>query len=140
MAKLSPQEFQAKHNKNTKGAREEMIRGIERVSEAPGVRAAEKAEKMLAGITEAVSSGRWAERVSSVSLGDWKTKMKVKGVPRVSAGLDAAASDIVAFATQLLAHQDGYLPSLHGMPDLTIDDSEARMITNMRAMAGFKRS
>lgn len=140
MAKLTPAEYQAKHAARTKGALEDMRRGIGKVSEAPGIAAAAKADKMLAKITEAVNSGRWADRVKGVSLGEWKSKMLEKGVPRVPAGLDAAAADIQKFAAELNAHQDGYLPALHAMSDLTLEDSISRATENIRQMAKFKRS
>ena len=139
MAKLTPREWREKHARNTKAARDDMIKGIDKVREAPGQKAAEKADKMLAGITEAVSSGKWGDRVAAVPLEDWKRLMKEKGVARVSAGIDAAAVDIEEFAQQLSDYQDSYLPQLRDMPDITIDDAEARMTTNMRAMSKFNR-
>lgn len=139
MAKMTAREWREKHARNTKAARDDMIKGIAKVSEAPGVAAAAKSDKMLAGITEAVSSGKWADRVSAVPLSEWKRLMTEKGVARVSAGIDAAASDIEAFAQQLGDFQDTYLPQIQSMPDLTIDDSEARMVANMRNMSKFQR-
>jgi len=139
MAKLTPREWREKHARNTKAARDDMLKGIDKVREAPGQAAAEKADKMLAGITEAVSSGLWGERVSAVPLEEWKRLMKDKGVARVGAGIDAAASDIEEFASQLSDFQDTYLPAVKEMPDLTIDDAEARMVANMRNMSKFRR-
>lgn len=139
MAKLTARQFREKHARNTTAARDDMIRGIGNVREAPGVLAAEKAEKMLAGITAAVQSGKWGDRVSSVSLEEWKRLMVEKGVPRVNAGIQAAAADIEDFAQQLLDHQDGYLPRIHDMPDLTLEDNINRAVENMREGAKFER-
>ena len=139
MAKLTARQFREKHARNTIAAREDMIRGIGNVREAPGELAAEKAEKMLAGITEAVNSGRWGERVRSVGLEEWKRLMLEKGVPRVNAGITAAASDIEDFAQQLLDHQDSYLPAIHDMADLTLEDNIQRAAENMRQGAKFRR-
>jgi hypothetical protein len=136
---MTPREWREKHARNTKAARDDMIKGIDKVREAPGQAAAEKSEKMLAGITAAVTSGKWADRVAAVPLEEWKRLMKDKGVARVSAGIDAAAGDIEAFASQLGDYQDSYLPQIQNMPDLTIDDSEARMVANMRNMSKFQR-
>lgn len=139
MARLTALQAREKHARNTKASREDMVNGIQAVTEAPGKKAAAKADKMLLGITEAIQSGKWAARVGAVTLEDWKSKMITKGVPRVSAGIDAAAADIESFYDQLFSYQDSYLSSLHSMPDLTIDDAEARMVTNMRKMSQFKR-
>jgi len=140
MAKLTAKQFQEKHARRTKGALEDMRAGVNAVTEAPGAKAAEKADKMLAKITEAVQSGKWADRVAGVPLSVWKDKMLNKGVGRVPAGIDAAAADIEKFAGELLSHQDGYLGRLRDMPDLTLEDNISRAVENIRQMSNFKRS
>jgi len=66
MAKLrvTPAEFVEKHNRRTKAALEDLRRGVEAVTEAPGAKAAAKADKMRANLLEALDSGKWQRRVA----------------------------------------------------------------------------
>ncbi len=140
MAKLTPQEFQEKHARRLKGATEDMRRGIDRVTENPCDKAAAKQDKMLANLTAAVSSGKWAAGLKRVSLEDWKTKARDVGVNRVAAGIDAAQAKVVAFAEQLLPHIDREKAKLANMPDITLDDNINRMTSFIRGMSNFKRT
>ena len=137
MGKMTPAEIQEKWSRNTKNAGEEMRRGIARVTEAPGVKAAEKVEKMRAGINAALDDGTWADRVSSVSLAEWKDKMTKKGVGRVSAGVDAASGKVTDFHNQLSDHQDRLSGQIEAMPDITLDDGIERMVAQVRGMSEF---
>lgn len=139
MPKLTAQEFQEKHARNLKSSVPDIQRGVERVTEAPTAKAAKKADKMLAGITEAVQSGKWQRGLERVTLEDWKDKMLKKGVGRIAAGIDEAADKVVAFAEELLPFQEKLQKEVDAMPDVTLEDSIQRMTHFVRGMAGFKR-
>jgi hypothetical protein len=94
---------------------------------------------MLQNVSEAVSSGRWADRVSAVSLEDWRSKMLNKGVGRIAAGVDAATSKQSEFFGQLFDHQERLSAEISRMPDLTLEDSINRMTTFIRGMSKFRR-
>lgn len=136
--RVNAEEYTAKHNRRTKAALEDMRAGINRVSDSPTAKAAAKADKMIAGIQEAVSSGKWGNRLRAVTLQDWKNAALNKGLPRVSAGLDAAGPAITAMARQLLEFENTQLDRIEKMPDLTLEDSISRMTTWARSMAQFK--
>jgi len=140
MAKLTPQEFQAKHARRLKAAVEDVRTGIDRVTENPCDKAAAKQDKMLANLTSAVSSGKWAAGLKRVSLEEWKRKARDIGVNRIAAGIDGAADKVVAFAEQLLPHIDREQAKIKAMPDVTLDDNINRMTTFIRGMANFKRT
>lgn len=137
--KLTPEEYAEKHARNLKGATEDIRRGIARVTEAPTAKAAAKQDKMLAGITEAIHSGKWAAGLRRVSLEEWKDKTTVKGVGRIAAGIDAAHDKVVDFATQLIDYENGLMTRIEAMPDLTLEDSISRATHWMREMSKFKR-
>jgi len=137
MAKMSASEVAEKWSRNTKGATEEMRRGVQRVTEAPGAKAAAKADKMRAGIVESIDSGKWADNVAAVPLSEWKEKMLTKGVGRVSAGVDAANGKVVDFHNQLSDHQDRLSSQIENMPDLTLEDGINRMVAQVRGMSEF---
>jgi hypothetical protein len=127
-----------KWGNNTKAATGYMAEGVDRVTEAPGKKAAAKADKMRQNINKSLDNGTWQERVASVPLEDWKNSMKTKGVSRVSEGVDGANGKVEAFATQLIAHENAGLAKIEGMPDLTLQDSKNRVITWMDHMSKFK--
>ena len=139
MAKVTPQEFAEKWARRTQGATQDYIRGIDRVTEAPGVKAAEKAEKLLAELTRVINDGTWQERVSGVSLSSWKASAKDKGAGRISAGVQGAQQDVQRFATELLQAVDSASAEVNAMPDLTLEDRIQKSVAFQRRMAEFKR-
>ena len=139
MAKLTAQEFADKHARNLKASVTDITTGVQRVTQAPGVAAAAKQQKMLANLTSRIQDGTWARRVAGVSLQDWQTAMINKGVGRIASGIDAANGKVVAFATQLLPAIDSAKAKINGMPDLTIEDSINRMSTFIREMSKFRK-
>ena len=139
MAKLTPKEFQEKHNRRLKAAVEDMRSGVERVTESPTLKAAAKADKMRAEIVRSIDSGKWAAGLKRVSLEEWKSKMIDKGVGRVAAGIDSAADKVEAFAAELLPHIDAGKSAISKLPDVTLEDSINRMTTFIRHMAKFSR-
>lgn len=138
MAKLTPKQAQEKHARRLKAAIEDISIGVDAVTEAPGKKAAAKAEKMLTNLTKAVRDGKWAAKTGAVPLEEWKSKMKTKGIPRISQGVDEAAGKTEAFFAQLLPFQDTLKAKITTMPDLTLEDSIQRMSAWVRGMAGFK--
>jgi hypothetical protein len=116
-----------------------MVKGVLAVTEAPGAKAAKKSDKMLANLTAAVQSGRWAKRVGAVSLSDWQNAMTTKGATRLAAGIEAGKGKMEAFAAELLPFQDDLSKKIAQMPDLTLEDSIARATQWMRGMSTFKK-
>lgn len=139
MAKLTAKEFQEKHNRRLKAASEDMRLGVERVTESPTAKAAKKADKMRTNINKAIDSGKWAAGLNRVTLEEWKSKMINKGVGRVAAGIDEAEGKVVAFAEKLLPHVDAGKAAIDKLPDVTLEDSIARMTAFTRHMSKFKR-
>jgi len=137
--RVTPEEFAEKHARRLKASVEDIRRGIERVTEAPTAKAAAKENKMLANLTAAVSSGKWARRLRAVSLEDWKKAAIDKGVGRIATGIDGAYDKQVAFAGQLLAFEGTLLEKVDKMPDLTLEDSISRMTAWARGMSKFTK-
>ena len=140
MAKVTPEEYQEKHARRLKGSIEDMRRGVERVTEAPTLKAAAKKDKMRVGINAAIDSGKWERGLKRVSKEDWQGAMINKGLGRVAAGIDGAKDKTIAFASELLPFQDGLKNKIKDMPDVTLEDNLNRMTTYVRGMAGFKRT
>ena len=139
MAKLTAAEFQEKHARRLTASIDDVRKGIERVTENPCQKAAASKDKMLANLTAAVQSGKWASGLNRVSLDDWKTKARDVGVNRIAAGINAAKPKVIAFAEKLLPHIDAQSAKIKNMPSITLEDNIARMTTFVRGMASFKR-
>ena len=139
MARVTPEQFREKHARRLKGSLEDIVAGVQNVTTAPGVKAAEKADKMKANLVRRIDDGTWGRRVAGVSLDEWKNSVIEKGVNRIPAGIDAAAGKVEAFASQLLPHIDRGVAELDKMPDLTLEDSIARMTKFTRHMSKFRK-
>ena len=140
MARLTAQQFQEKHARRLSAAVEDVRQGIDRVTVNPCELAAQKKDKMLAGITASVNSGAWERGLRRVSLEQWKDKAKNVGVGRISSGINAAKEKVIAFAEQLLPHIDAGQAKIKTLPDLSLEDNINRMTTFIRHMADFKRT
>lgn len=138
--RLTPQQFATKWGNRLKGSLDDIRQGIDRVDQAPGIAAAAKADKWQQRVSSAESKRKWSRRVGAVSLEDWKTAIRDKGLPRIAAGVDAAQDKQVRFATELFAHQNEGLRVIEGMPDLVLEDSINRMTAWTRHMAAFEIS
>jgi hypothetical protein len=139
MAKLTPQQAAEKQARRLKGATEDIRLGVDRVTEAPGKKAAAKQDKMRQRINESIDSGIWATRVAAVPLEEWKAQMKDKGIPRISSGIDGAKAKVTDFFGKLFPYQDTIKAELERMPDLTLEDSINRATHQMRRMAQFRK-
>lgn len=138
MARTTPAEYAEKWKRRLSGSTEDIRRGIDRVTVAPGERAAAAQDAMLQNITEAVASGRWANRTRAVTLQEWKTAARDKGVGRIASGTQAAESKMAAVAQQLLPAVDAAAAAARAIPKVTIEDSINRAATFMRQMREFK--
>lgn len=139
MGKHTPKEAFDTYSQTMKSRTEKMIRGVKRVSEAPGIRAAKQQDKMRANLIRSIDDGTWADRVSAVSLSEWQDAMVNKGIPNISRGIDAAEPKMLSFFADLFDHQDKIQSELAAMPDTTPADAKARMNHNFDRMSQFKK-
>lgn len=140
MSKLTPQEYQEKHARRLTAASDDVRKGIARVTVNPCELAAAKQDKMLQNLTASVQSGKWAAGLKRVTLQQWQDRATNVGVARIASGIAAAKDKVIAFAEQLLPHIDAGQAKLKTMPDITLEDSIARMVSFTRHMSEFKRT
>jgi len=138
--RVTPEEWVEKHGRRTVAALDDMRKGVEKVKEAPTLKAAsDKAQaKMKAKWLAAMDSGKIKRRLASVTLEDWKKDMLEKGVGRVASGIERSKAKRLEFAKQLIEYQNNLLPKIEEMPDLTLEDSINRMTEWVRGMAQFE--
>ena len=140
MVKISPAEYSEKWARKLKGSTEDIRKGIERVTEAPGIKAAQKVEKMKANLLASIDDGTWAKRVAGVDLAEWKDKALKKGLSRISQGVDGADNKMQDFASEFFPHLEAGQRIVDAMPDITLEDNISRANAMMRNNAKFKRS
>ena len=140
MVKMSPSEYADKWGRRLKGSTEDIRRGVTAVTEAPGIKAAQKVEKMKANLMRSLEDGTWEKRVASVSLEDWKQQTLKKGIGRISQGVDGAGGKMQDFASEFFPHLEEGQRKVDAMPDITLEDNINRASEMMRHNAKFKRS
>jgi len=138
MAQKTAAQVAAKWAQRAQGATQALQDGINNVSVAPGTAAAAKQDKMLANLTAAITSGKWAEKVSAVTLQQWKDAMLTKGVQRYGQGVSAAQPKMQNFMAKLLPYQANISAQVASMPDLTLQDNINRVIFVITEMSKFK--
>lgn len=136
--RVTPAQFVEKHARRTTAAIPDYVEGVNRVTEAPGKKAAAKQSKMKTNLIKAIDSGKWGRRVAAVSVEDWKQAAAVKGSGRIASGVEGAAPKVLAFAEQVLPVLTRIKAEVDEMPDLTLEDNIARMTKQVREMAKFE--
>jgi hypothetical protein len=136
--RMTGADFQALHAKNLKAATDEIRKGVDAVTVSPGQQAAAAKDVYVAKMTSAEVQDRWAKNVSKVNLDDWKNKIKNKGIGRISAGLDEAATKIQDFGDKLIAFQKSALPAFNSRRPLTVDDAAQKAADWIKKMGEFK--
>ena len=138
MAKLTPQEYAEKWGRRLKGSTADIQAGIQRVTEAPGVKAAQQKELMKQKLLEAIENGTWERQVAAVSLDEWKQKALEKGVGRIAAGVDGAMHKQVNMAERLLKNIDEVKSIVDRTPRGDLETNINRMVTQAREMSKRK--
>lgn len=138
MAKVNATEYADKWASRLSAAGEDVRRGVEKVTVAPGIQAAAAKERMKAAIIKAIDDGTWEAQVKAVSLEDWKASMVGKGINRLSEGVNAAKPKQVAMAEKLLAAVDASVAEANATPRGSLEDNINRMTAFVRGMAKRK--
>lgn len=135
---MSGAEFASKWQNRLSNATAEITKGVDSVTEAPSARAVKKQAKLVANWTASVNSGKWATNTSKVTLEDWRSAMKNKGINRIATGATEAAGKMADFGTKLLSYQNANLSKIYSMPDTNQGETKARMNAWFDIMTKFK--
>jgi hypothetical protein len=135
MARMTAQEFADKWGRRLKAAQPDIVAGVKRVTQAPGVKAAAQQDVMLNNLAAAVTDGTWAKRVAGVSLADWQNATANKGAQRIAAGVDGAAGKVQSMAGPLLSAIDAAVAVVEQTPRGDIETNINRSATFAREMA-----
>lgn len=134
----NPAAATAKWVANLSSATERMTAGAQAVQQAPGVKAAQAADKWLQRVTQAKQ--KFATNVAAVSLQDWQNSYINIGIPRVAQGANAKQNKMLAFQNQWLPYLANGVAVVDKMPSVTLEDGIARATAMIRYNAKFKRN
>lgn len=132
-----PQTAAADWARGMQGASDKISRGIDRVSEAPGAKAARKVDKYRQGVLDNVDT--WARRSAAVTLGDWQAAAKA-GVSRVAEGASRKADKYASAVTPVFQHLSTVVAQVDNMPDNTLEERIAKSAALQRGMAAYRRA
>lgn len=138
---LTPQQFSQKWSRNLAASGESARAGIDAVTVSPGVVAAENINNYRVGVLSALESGKTEEAMRAVDLGDWKSKTRDIGVPRMvqAATNQAVVRDVEQFASELLPFTQNVKETIARMPKGTLADGKARAMKAIDMMSEFSR-
>ena len=131
---MTANQYADKWGRRLKAAQQDIVTGIEGVSESPMEKAAAQGDKMLQNLTAAVQDGRWQSSLKAVSLADWKRITVDKVKSRMQSGVDNGIPKMQKFGTYLTDTLNQVLPEIDAMPSLTLNDSLARVQKLMEHM------
>ena len=139
MVKVTPQEGAQKWASRLTAAVEDIRRGVQKVTEAPTAKAAEKKDKWIAELQRAAQEGRWEAGLRSVTLEEWKNAMLSKGLARIPDGARAAQPKYAQVAESLYRYIEEGQRRIQAMPDTTLEQRIQRMVEFIRYMAQYKK-
>lgn len=113
--------------------------GINRVTEAPTVKAAAKLDKYMAGIQAALDSGKTRDALLNSPLDLYKNNAINVGAGRIASGVKKGTPKMQSFAAAYVPFLTGAVQGNAQMPDTTLEDRIAKSADMQRRLAQFKR-
>ena len=124
---------------NISNAQQGMTAGVQRVSVAPGVAAANQKQRFVTAMQDPATFDKWERGVRSVSLGAWQQSMLTLGIPRAAQGAQQKKDKFVSAMTALLPYVDNLRTTVRALPNNTQADREARMLAWSRGMRQYRK-
>lgn len=118
-------------------ATDRMKAGANAVTTAPGVKAAQNADKWLAKLQ--LSKPKYIANVSRVSLQSWKDSYINVGIPRVSQGAQLKKQKYTDAMAAFLPYLAQGVAKIDAMPKVTLEDGIARATAMIRHNAAYIR-
>lgn len=135
--RVTPEQATTKWTSRLQGATQEMTQGVARVQTAPGVQAAAKFDKWMAGIQ--ANAQKWRRNVAAVPLQQWQTSMTQIGIPRVGEGAAKKAGKYQAFAADFYPFLQQAMAKVNAMPDATFEARLQKANAMATALHQYKR-
>lgn len=122
MAHGTAAEVAAKWAKNAQAAQSEYTAGVNRVTQAPGEKAAQAANVWQARVSDPQVLEKFKRKVSAVSLDQWKNAAANYGASRYSQGVASKQEKFAQAMQPLLQYIDNAKQQVHAMPNVTFED------------------
>ena len=135
---LTAQQVSQKWLTNFGNAATAMTDGVNAVQTAPGQLAAQQASLWLQRLQQ--SQAKWATRVASVSLPEWKSAMINLGIPRAQQGAQQKQQKYTAFITDYMNFLSGAVGQVRSMPKGTLSAGIARATAMITASYNWGQS
>ena len=135
---LTAQQISQKWLTNFGNATTAMTDGVNSVQTAPGQLAAAQATLWLQRLQQ--SQQKWINRVSAVSLQDWKSAMISLGIPRAQQGASAKQARYTTFITDYMNFLSSAVPTVRAMPKGSLSASIARASAMITASYNWGQS
>jgi hypothetical protein len=140
MPSLSVQDVLQKWKTNTGGATNAYKAGVMAVTTNPAQLAAQAVDKYVAGVQEAIQSGKYQRGLGRVTLQSWQQAAINVGAGRLASGVQKGEQKMNGFLTQFLPFQQAVTASVRAMPSTTPEDREQRMLEQVRRTRKFQRT
>jgi hypothetical protein len=111
--------------------------GVQNTQKDPTALAAAQAQKMLNGVQQAITSGRWQRRLSEVGQAGWKSATLAKA-NNYSTGIQASGSKYQQGYGAFAAYMQPYQNQIAGMPKNSLADSIARATAWIQNAANYR--
>lgn len=135
---ITPAQAAAKWQQRLSQSRQQIIDGVNAVTQAPGAKAAAQKNFWLLRVQN--SADKWARNVGAVSLEDWKSSMINVGIDRVSTGAAAKVGKVEAFMNEFLPYVNQAAERVRAMPKGGEAEAIARASAMIQANMRFKRA
>lgn len=136
MTRVSPQEGTTKWVNRLSAAVPDVTAGIQKVTEAPGMKAAQKFNKWQQN-TQAAAQ-KWKNNTAAVGLSQWQ-QAAIAGTSRIASGAQQKQDKYTQFASSFYPYLDAGVAKVKAMPDTNPEDRIQRAVAMMRYNANYKR-
>lgn len=133
----TPQQSADAWASNMQASSTKIKNGIAAVQESPTAKAAAAAGKYLSRVQDAVSSGKFAQKLNAVTLEQWKAAATAK-VDRIGSGAAAAKPKMLKHLTNFLPFVANVRQQVKSMPSTTPGERIARMVQNATLLSQYK--
>jgi len=140
MAKITPSQAAQKLGQRIAQSGAAYLAGVQAVTENPAQKAIAAKAKWEAGIMDAIANNRFEKGLSKVTLQGWKQSVADFGQNRYTSSATKAEKNYAAFAQEFFPFLDTVSDEVDSMPNMTIEDSIARMAHNVRRLHGWRNS
>lgn len=116
-----------KYRRNMGNAQTDIKNGVENTTKDQAKNAIKAKELMVENHRKAIENGKWEKNLKNAGHEKWKRNFLAKGVGKITAGIDANASEIKE--TMQMVHEVGQLvrSEVDKMPKGGIENSLARV-------------